>query len=84
MLQSHKEPMMDLKISTWNPCLGMANKKDTIKKHLNDYINFSYMQENGLPSELIDHLLQSGGWGHWLEKQDFNLHEKQHQLQKTI
>ena len=50
-----------IKIGTWNLCLGLANKKDTVTSLLNTYeVGICCLQETEIPMGFPENVLNSG------------------------
>ena len=49
--------------ATWNLCLGLANKKDTVNRYLNENnIKVCCLQETEIPQGFPENILNSGGY----------------------
>ena len=56
------------KIATWNLCLGLANKKDTITEYLaSNKIQICCLQETEIPQGFPENVLNCGGYNVELE-----------------
>ena len=52
-----------INIATWNLCLGLANKKDTVTGYLNENnIKVCCLQETEIPQGFPENILNSGGY----------------------
>ena len=53
----------DLKIGTWNLCLGLPNKKDIVTNYLNDNkIDLCCLQETEVQADFLADVLNTGGY----------------------
>ena len=65
--------MMDnnIKIATWNLCLGLANKRDSVTRILNENkINICCLQETEVPMNYPESMLNTGNFTVELETND--------------
>ena len=57
-----------LKIGTWNLCLGLGNKKDTVTRYLNELnIGICCLQETEVTNDMQENLLNCGNYNIELE-----------------
>ncbi len=65
--------MSNIKIATWNLCLGLASKKELVKKYVSDYkLDVWCLQETELDINLNADLLSFPGYAIEVEKNDNN------------
>ena len=70
VLQKNQSTMENkLNIATWNLCLGIANKKDTVTSYLTkNNIHVCCLQETEVPVGFPENLLNCGGFNLELEQ----------------
>ena len=57
-----------LKIATWNLCLGLSNKKDTVLRYLSENeIKICCLQETEIPLNFPENVLNCGNYNLELE-----------------
>ena len=62
----------EIKIGTWNLCLGLANKKDEVTSYLNfNNISICCLQETEIPLNFPEHVLNSGNYAIELEMNSY-------------
>ena len=68
----------DLKIGTWNLCLGLPNKKDIVKNYLRtEAINVCCLQETEIPKDYPNALLSFSDYKIGIES---NIQKKEQQF----
>ena len=63
MEHTNNIPNLNLKLATWNLCLGLSNKKDVVSQTiLSNEIDICVLQEIDIPAGYDSNLLSFGGY----------------------
>ena len=68
-----RNPTQELRIASWNLCLGLANKKDLVIDHLRQFkIAICALQETEIVKDLPENVLNCGDYNLELESNNKN------------